>query len=123
MLSIDKDIVVHKLNINIHFVLQKEKTRVFDKNKVHAMKDEVRKFLKANFIHEVDYPTWLANIVMVKKATCKWQMCAEFTNLNKAHPKGLLHASLDWCFSRFNSRILNYDFPQHFLWISSYMAE
>jgi hypothetical protein len=35
--------------------------------KVVAVKAEVQRFLDAGFIREVEYPTWLANIVMVKK--------------------------------------------------------
>ena len=48
---------------------------------------EVNKLLAANFIGEVYYPDWLANIVLVKKANGKWRMCMDFTNLNKACPK------------------------------------
>ena len=40
-----------------------------------------------NFIREVYYLDWLANMVMVKKASGKWRMCVDFTNLNKACPK------------------------------------
>ena len=43
--------------------------------------------LEANFIREVYYPDWLANVVIVKKANGKWKMCVDFTNLNKACPK------------------------------------
>ena len=32
-------------------------------------------------------PEWLANVVMVKKASGKWRMCVDFTDLNKACPK------------------------------------
>ena len=46
--------------------------------------DEVNKLLAANFIREVYYPEWLANIVMVKKANGKWRMCVNFTDLNSA---------------------------------------
>uniref|UniRef100_A0A2N9F878 Uncharacterized protein n=1 Tax=Fagus sylvatica TaxID=28930 RepID=A0A2N9F878_FAGSY len=48
---------------------------------------EVDKLLTANFIREVFYLDWLANVVMVKKANGKWQMCVDFTYLNKACPK------------------------------------
>ena len=41
----------------------------------------------AGFIREVYYPEWLANIVQVKKASEKWRMCVDFTDLNKACPK------------------------------------
>ena len=46
--------------------------------------DEVNKLLAANFIREVYYPEWLANIVMVKKANGKWRMCIDFTDLKSA---------------------------------------
>ena len=36
-----------------------------------AIAEEVRKFLEANFIREVYYPDWLANVVMVKKGQWK----------------------------------------------------
>lgn len=39
------------------------------------------------FIKEIDYPTWLENVVMAKKANEKWQMCVNFTNFNKVCPK------------------------------------
>ena len=52
-----------------------------------AIAKEVRKLLEADFIREVYYPDWLANIVMVKKANGKWRMCIDFMDLNKACPK------------------------------------
>ena len=48
---------------------------------------EVDKLLLANYIREVKYPDWLANVVMVKKVSRKWQMYVDFTDLNKACPK------------------------------------
>nr|MCH9869276.1 reverse transcriptase-like protein [Serratia marcescens] len=52
-----------------------------------AIANEVEKLLNAGFIREVEYPEWLANVVMVKKANGKWRMCIDFTDLNKACPK------------------------------------
>ena len=49
--------------------------------------EEVHKLQEANFIREVYYPNWLANVVMVKKANGKWRMCLDFTDLNKSCPK------------------------------------
>ena len=43
--------------------------------------DEVNKLLATNFIREIHYPEWLANVVMVKKANGKWRMCVDFTDL------------------------------------------
>ena len=36
-----------------------------------AVTEEVEKLLEANFIREVFYPVWLANVVMVKKSNGK----------------------------------------------------
>ena len=35
----------------------------------------------------VEYPEWLANVVLVKKANGKWRLCIDFTDINKACPK------------------------------------
>ena len=43
--------------------------------------------MAAGFIWEVYYPEWLANVVLVKKASGKWRICVDFTDLNKASPK------------------------------------
>ena len=43
--------------------------------------------LEVDFIKEVYYLEWLANVVMVKKANGKWRMCIDFTDLNKACSK------------------------------------
>ena len=47
----------------------------------------MHKLLEADFIREVYYLEWLANIVMVKKANDKRRICVYFTDLNKACPK------------------------------------
>ena len=49
--------------------------------------EEVHKLQAVEFIREVYYLDWLANVVMVKKANGKWRMCIDFTDLNKACPK------------------------------------
>jgi hypothetical protein len=38
-------------------------------------------------LREVAYPQWLAHVVMVRKQNGKWQMCINFTDLNKCCPK------------------------------------
>ena len=65
----------------------KQKKRKFTLDKVEVIKQEIKKFLKADFIREMYYPNWLSNVVIVKKANGKWRMCVDFTNLNKACPK------------------------------------
>jgi len=52
-----------------------------------AAKAEADKLLSTGFIEEAHYTTWLSNVVLVKKANDKWQMCVDYTNLNKACPR------------------------------------
>jgi len=52
-----------------------------------VIKEETYKLLKAGHIREIQYPEWLTNMVLVKKANGKWRMCIDFTNLNKDCPK------------------------------------
>ena len=35
----------------------------------------------------MNYPSWLANVVLVKKNSEKWRLCIDFTDLNKACSK------------------------------------
>ena len=65
---------------------EKKKTKNFVLDRSQAIDEEVTKLLKAGFICEVQYPKWLANVVLVKKASRKWQICIDYTNLNKANP-------------------------------------
>jgi hypothetical protein len=43
--------------------------------------------LDARIIREVQYPVWVANIVMVPKKNGNMHMCIDFTELNKVCPK------------------------------------
>lgn len=54
--------------------------------KKEVAKAKVQRLLDAKFIEPINYPTWLTNVVMVKK-NGKWRICTNFTDLNKACPK------------------------------------
>jgi len=43
--------------------------------------------LSVAHIREIQYPKWMANVMLVKKASGKWRICVDFTDLNKACPK------------------------------------
>ena len=87
MPGIDPSVMVHKLNVSPSFPPVQQKKRVFPPKRDQAIAEEVHKLQEASFIREVYYPDWLANMVMVKKASGKWRMCMDFTDLNKACPK------------------------------------
>ena len=87
MPSIDPSVITHRLNVYPSSKPVRQKKKVFTPEKDDAIKEEVQKLTLAKFIREVNYPDWLANMVMVRKANGKWRMCVDFTDLNKACPK------------------------------------
>ena len=85
--GIDPAIITHKLNTNPSFKPVKQKRRSFAPERQKAINEEVGKLLQAGALREVEYPEWLANVVLVKKANGKWRLCIDFTDINKACPK------------------------------------
>ncbi|XP_016184929.1 uncharacterized protein LOC107626541 [Arachis ipaensis] len=64
-----------------------QRRRKLGLERAQAVEEQVQALLEAGFIREVKYPTWLANMVVVKKQNGKWRMCVDYTDLNKACPK------------------------------------
>jgi hypothetical protein len=89
--EVSRDIIEHKLDINPNFRPKKQKLRKLVEDRIQVAKAEVQRLLDAKVIREVQFTTWLANIVMVKKKNGKWRMCIDFTDLNKACPKTIFH--------------------------------
>ncbi|KAL5569910.1 hypothetical protein UlMin_026485 [Ulmus minor] len=87
MPGIDPSVTVHRLNIDPNFKPVKQKRRTFNAERYMAINTEVDKLLKADFIEEANYPDWIANVVLVKKANGNWRVCVDFTDLNRACPK------------------------------------
>lgn len=83
MPRIDPSVIQHQLNVDRNSRPVKQRRRSFAPESNQAIADEVRKLLEAGFIREVDYPKWLANVVLVKKTNGKWRMSVDFTDLNK----------------------------------------
>ncbi|KAG9453929.1 hypothetical protein H6P81_006833 [Aristolochia fimbriata] len=62
----------------------KQSQRRFWPELVPEIEKEVSKLIAANFIREVKYPSWIANIVPVKKKNGQIWVCVDFRDLNKA---------------------------------------
>jgi len=87
MPGIDPRIMTHRLSVCKEAKPVAQKKRRLGEEKRKAAMEEVQKLLNAGFIREIQYTTWLANIVLVKKSNGKWRMCTDYTDLNKACPK------------------------------------
>ncbi|XP_073119193.1 uncharacterized protein [Henckelia pumila] len=85
--GVSAEIMVHRLNTLAGVRPIKQKKRHFGPEKDKVIKKEVYDLLKAGHIREVQFPTWLSNVVLVPKSSGKWRMCVDFRDLNKACPK------------------------------------
>ena len=77
----------HELRVDPKVKPRKQRLRTMSEDRKKAAQSEVQKLLDAGVIHEVQYPKWLANVVMVPKKNGSWRMCIDFTTLNKFCPK------------------------------------
>jgi len=87
MPGIDPDFLCHHLTMDANVRHVRQRKRKFNEERCLVVKEETQKLLSAGHIREIQYPEWLANVVLVKKANGKWRMCVDFTDLNKACPK------------------------------------
>ena len=87
MPGIPPSVISHSLNVNPLARPVKQKKRKLGPERLIAVRQKTSKLQKGDFIWEVHYPDWLSNVVMVKKASGKWRMCVDFTDLNGACPK------------------------------------
>ena len=85
--GIDPAIITHRLSVSPSCKPVKQKRRSFAPERQKAINEEVGKLFQAGTIREVEYPEWLANVVLVKKEKGKWRLCIDFTDVNLACPK------------------------------------
>ncbi|CAL1384455.1 unnamed protein product [Linum trigynum] len=87
MPDVPRSVSEHRLLVKIKARPIQQRRRHLSVEKQMALKEKVRRLLKAWFIREVKYPSWLSNPVFVRKAGGVWRMCIDFTSLNAACPK------------------------------------
>ncbi|CAL2271126.1 unnamed protein product [Prunus armeniaca] len=88
MPGLDPKVVVHHLAVKPGTRPIKQTQRRFRPELLSQIEAEVDKLIAARFIREVKYPTWIANIIPVKKKiTGQIHICVDFRDLNEACPK------------------------------------
>ncbi|KAM1965037.1 hypothetical protein ACFX15_045435 [Malus domestica] len=96
MTCIFPDIICHRLSIDPKTKPVRQKRRSYDAERYEAIKVEVEKLKGIGFVRKVNYPTWVANVVLVKKNLTKeslllqkvlWRMCVDYTDPNKGCSK------------------------------------
>ncbi|KAL0313264.1 UNVERIFIED_CONTAM: hypothetical protein Sradi_5725700 [Sesamum radiatum] len=69
--GINPEVIVHRLNVDPMTRLVKQKKRTFGAKRNKIIEEEVKKLLDAGYVSEVQYTDWLANVVVVLKASGK----------------------------------------------------
>ncbi|KAI3461712.1 hypothetical protein Pfo_018375 [Paulownia fortunei] len=87
LVGIPPELAHHQLNVNPNMKPIKQKKKTFGLERSQHIKEDVNKLLAAKYIYLVQYPEWLANVVLVPKSGGKWHLCIDFTDLNRACPK------------------------------------
>jgi hypothetical protein len=86
MFGIPREVIEHKLDIDAAFKPIKQKERRYTPERRETIQVEGNKLLEDGFIRPVDYPSWLANSILVEKPDGSWRMCIDYTSLNKSCP-------------------------------------
>ncbi|XP_070039572.1 uncharacterized protein [Nicotiana tomentosiformis] len=87
MPGLDLKVAVHHLAVKNGARPVKQAQRQFRRDLVPLIESKVNKLIKAGFIREVKYPTWVSSIVHVRKKNGQIWVCVDFRDLNNACPK------------------------------------
>lgn len=79
--------VCHFLTVNLSTKSMEQRKWKVWKNNRSSIDEEVGKMPSVGFITNTKYPTYLANMVLVRKVAYNWHMCLDFTDLNAIFPK------------------------------------
>ncbi|GAA0161402.1 hypothetical protein LIER_39220 [Lithospermum erythrorhizon] len=66
MFGIDTSVALHQMHVDSMYKPVKQKKQTFKDEKDQAVKIEVELSLKAGAIRELQFPEWIANVVLVK---------------------------------------------------------
>jgi hypothetical protein len=67
MPGIPREVIEHNLDIDPSYKSIKQKGKSYTSERCETNRQEVNKLLETGFIRPVDYPSWLANPVLVEK--------------------------------------------------------
>jgi len=74
MPEIDPDFLCHWLTMDERVKPMVQRRRKFNEDKRLVIREETWKLLIVGHIRKIQYPEWLANVELVKKANEKWRM-------------------------------------------------
>ncbi|XP_072076762.1 uncharacterized protein [Arachis hypogaea] len=84
MLGLDPEVMSHRLAVKPDAKPVAQQRKKMSQEMADEFAKQTAGLLEAGFIKELEYSTWLSNVVLVKKASGRWRMCVDYSNLNKA---------------------------------------
>jgi hypothetical protein len=78
LMGVSRSIIEQRLQVNPTIKPKKQKLHKMSDEKVAAVKSEVHRLLDAGYICEVQYPSWLANVMMSRKRIA-YGKCAQIS--------------------------------------------
>ncbi|KAL6192075.1 hypothetical protein ACLB2K_038462 [Fragaria x ananassa] len=87
MLGLNPSLVCHILNVELGAKPVVQARRNYHKEDEVQIKQEIEKLLACGFIKPITHPTWLTNIVPLKKKNSQVRVCIDYRDLIKACPK------------------------------------
>lgn len=96
MKSFNPEVITHKINVNSTMRPKNRKKGSLSKKKCHKKKKV--NSLKVGWVGEIDYFTWLSNVVLAPKASGDAWMCIDFISLTRPHLYIVFHcqAKSNW---------------------------
>ena len=85
--GISEHIATHRIELDTAISPSHQARYRMNPNYAKAIKEDLEKLLKADFIELVDQATWLSPIVVVPKKNGKLRICVDFRRLNAATKK------------------------------------
>ena len=67
MPGIDPDVICHRLSMNPNVKLVVQKRQKLGEERRHIVDKEVKKLRSVGYVREIQYLSWLANVVLVQK--------------------------------------------------------
>ena len=83
----DPLLVTHHLDVFPNSKPVKQAVCKYHPDIEEKIKEEIEKLRATSFIQPIQYPSWLANIVTMKKKNGQITVCVDFRDLNKL-PQG-----------------------------------
>ena len=85
--SYDPNVIQHTIPIKENEKNFKQKLRRINPFLLPLIEKEIKKLFEAKVILPLRFPSWLANLVLVRKKNGEIRICIDFKNLSKASLK------------------------------------